>query len=75
MILIYILSSLQTLGGTYILIIMSNNIDNDQEGVVNDDTDASAVSEAMGDAQLAVSKSFQIMTYHLHVILHTDTIY
>jgi len=54
---------------------MSNNIDNDQEGVVNDDTDASAVSEAMGDAQLAVSKSFQIMTYHLHVILHTDTIY
>ena len=46
---------------------MSNNIDNEQERVVNDD--ASAVSEEMGDAQLAVSKSFQIMTYHLHIIL------
>jgi len=48
---------------------MSNNIDNEQEGVVNDDAGASVVSEEMGDAQLAVSKLFQIMTYHVHIIL------
>lgn len=54
---------------------MSNNIDNEQEVMVNDDAGASVVSEEMGDAQLAVSKSFQIMTYHVHIILHIDTIF
>ena len=54
---------------------MSNNIDNEQEGVVNDDAGASVVSEEMGDAQLAVSKSFQIMTYHVHIHFAPETIY